>query len=229
MKKALVGFGIVIALLIVAVLLLPFLIDLNDYKDRYQPMIEDALNRKVVLDEVRLTIIPRIGVRIAGFTVMDDPAFSRTPFASLASLDIGIKLMPLLRGQVEAEEMTLKEPVTTVINNQHGTLNVSTIGQQSTPPPEKPKEAPTAPPTAGGPLRALALLSVDRVALEHGRLAYQDQSKQQATDYTVQDLNVLLQSVRLGDMPHLHVDAIVQPYNIPLKIEGVVGPLVDTL
>ncbi|HKN87273.1 MAG TPA: AsmA-like C-terminal region-containing protein, partial [Nitrospiraceae bacterium] len=43
------------------------------------------------------------------------------------------------------------------------------------------------------------------------------------------DLNVLLQSVRLGDMPHLHVEAIVQPYNVPLRVDGVVGPLVDTL
>ena len=229
MKNVLIGFSLVIALLIVTVLLLPFLIDLNTYKDRYQPMIEDALNRKIVLNDVRLTIIPRLGVRIAGFTVMDDPAFSSTPFASLTSLDVGIKLMPLLTGHVEVEEITLKEPVITVIKNRHGTLNVSTIGKQGPSPSERPKEAPAAPPTEGGPLRALALLSVDRVALEQGRVAYQDQSKQKPTDYTVHDLNVLLQSVRLGDMPHLHVDAVVQPYNIPLRIEGVVGPLVDTL
>jgi uncharacterized protein involved in outer membrane biogenesis len=228
MKKVVIGFCLIIALLIVAVLFLPFLIDLNNYKDRYQPMIEEALNRKIVLNDLRLTIIPRIGVRIAGFTVMDDPAFSRTPFASLTSLDIGIKLMPLLTGRVEVEEITLKEPVITVIKNQHGALNVSTIGKQG-PPSERPKEAPPSPPTEEGPLRVLAMLAVDRVALEHGRLAYHDQSSQKPTEYTVQDLNVLLQSVRLGDMPRLHVDAVVQPYNIPLTIEGVIGPLVETL
>lgn len=229
MKNVLIGFGLIIALLIVTVLLLPFLIDLNTYQDRYRPMIEDALNRKIVLNNARLTIIPRLGVRIAGFTVMDDPAFSQTPFASLTSLDIGIKFMPLLTGRVEVEEITLTEPVITVIKNQHGVLNVSTIGKQGPPPSERPKEAPTAPPTEGGPLRALALLSVDRVALERGRLTYHDQARQKPTEYTVQDLNVLLQSVRLGDMPRLHVDAVVQPYNIPLMIEGVVGPLIDTL
>jgi uncharacterized protein involved in outer membrane biogenesis len=228
MKKVVIGFCLIIALLIVAVLFLPFLIDLNNYKDRYQPMIEEALNRKIVLNDLRLTIIPRIGVRIAGFTVMDDPAFSRTPFASLTSLDIGIKLMPLLTGRVEVEEITLKEPVITVIKNQHGALNVSTIGKQG-PPSERPKEAPPSPPTEEGPLRVLAMLAVDRVALEHGRLAYHDQSSQKPTEYTVQDLNALLQSVRLGDMPRLHVDAVVQPYNIPLTIEGVIGPLVETL
>lgn len=227
MKKVVIGFCLIIALLIVAVLLLPFLIDLNNYKDRYQPMIEEALNRKIVLSDLRLTIIPRIGVRIAGFTVMDDPAFSRTPFASLTSLDIGIKFMPLLTGRVEVEEIMLKEPVITVIKNQQGALNVSTIGKQG-PPSERPKDAPPSP-TEGGPLRALAMLAVDRVALEHGRLAYHDQSSQKPTEYTVQDLNVLLQSVRLGDMPRLHVDAVVQPYNSPLTIEGVIGPLVETL
>ena len=102
MKKVVIGFCLIIALLIVAVLLLPFLIDLNNYKDRYQPMIEEALNRKIVLNDLRLTIIPRIGVRIDGFTVMDDPAFSQTPFASLTSLDIGIKLMPARINRSEA-------------------------------------------------------------------------------------------------------------------------------
>lgn len=229
MKKAVVGFSVVLAVLVIAVLLLPFLIDLNKYKDRYQPMIEDALNRKVVLDEIRLTIIPRIGASVAGFTVMDDPAFSSAPFASLTSLDIGIKFMPLLAGRIEVEEITLKKPVMTVIKNRHGALNVSTIGKQGAPPAERPKEMPTAPAAEGGPLRALALLSVDRVALEHGELAYQDQSTQKATSYTMHDLNVLLQSVRLGAMPRLHVDAIVQPSNLPLRIDGMVGPLVDAL
>ncbi|MBA2251696.1 MAG: AsmA family protein [Nitrospirales bacterium] len=230
MKKFLITVGLIVVLLIVAVLLLPFLVDLNTYKDQYQPMIEEALNRKITLNDLRLTILPRIGVRIAGFTVMDDPTFSRTPFASLDSLDIGVKLLPLLTGHVEVEEITLKEPVVSVIKNQHGVLNVSTIGKQGPPPsPESRQEAPPAPTAEGGPLRALAMLAVDRVALEHGRIIYRDQSTPKPGEYTVQDLNVLLQSVRLGHMPRLHVDAVVQPYNIPLTIEGVVGPLVETL
>ena len=230
MKKLLITVGLIIALLIVAVLLLPFLVDLNSYKDQYQPMIEEALNRKITVNDLRLTMIPRIGVRIAGFTVMDDPTFSKTPFASLDSLDIGVKLLPLLTGRVEIEEITLKEPVVSVIKNQHGVLNVSTIGKQGPPPsPESRKEAPPPPPAEGGPLRALAMLAVDRVALEHGRILYRDQSTPKPGEYTMEDLNVRLQSVRLGDMPRLYVDAVVQPYNIPLNIEGVAGPLVDTL
>ena len=83
MKKILVGIGVLLVLLLVLVLLLPFIVDLNSYQAQYRPVIEEALNRKVTLKDIRLTIIPRIGVRIAGFTVMDDPAFGAQPFASL--------------------------------------------------------------------------------------------------------------------------------------------------
>jgi uncharacterized protein involved in outer membrane biogenesis len=229
MKILLISFGVIVVL-IVAVVLLPFLVDLNTYKDQYQPMIEEALNRKITLNDVRLTIVPKVGARIEGFTIMDDPTFSRTSFASLDSLDIGVKFFPLLTGRVEVEQITLKGPVVSVIKSQRGVLNVSTIGKRSPPAsPEAPKEGPPASPTEGGPLRALAMLAVDRVALEHGTLTYRDQSTSKPSEYTVQNLNVLLQSVRLGDMPRLHVDAVVQPYNLPLTIEGVVGPLTDTL
>jgi AsmA protein len=39
---------------------------------------------------------------------------------------------------------------------------------------------------------------------------------------------VLLKSVHLGETPTLHLAATVQPYNIPVKLDGSFGPLVDT-
>ncbi len=128
MKKILLGMGALLVLLVVLAILLPFIIDLNKYQDRYRPLIEDALNRKVSLTDMRLTILPRLGVRIAGFTVMDDSAFSAGAFASLTALDVGVKLLPLLTGRVEVEEITLQDPVITVIKNRQGVLNVSTLG-----------------------------------------------------------------------------------------------------
>ena len=229
MRNVLIGLGLILILIIAAILLLPFLIDLNKYQNYYQPMIEEALNRKIVLKNLRLSIIPRIGVRIAGFTVMDDPAFSTGPFASLESLDIGIQFKPLLSGRIEIDDVTLKEPVISVIKNHQGVFNVSTLGKGGPSVAAPPPPGPVPQPTQEGPLRALALLAVDRVALQHGRLLYQDQTSTKPAEHTVQDLNILLQSVRLGEMPRLHLDAVVQPYNLPISIDGVVGPLVETL
>ena len=122
MMKIVIGLLIVVALVVGVILALPFLIDLNKYQDQYKPLIEDALNRKVQLQDIRLTIWPRFGARVAGFNVLDDPAFGSSPFASLTSLDVGVKLLPLLSVKVEVEDITLRNPVITVIKNKSGVV-----------------------------------------------------------------------------------------------------------
>jgi len=224
--KALLGIGVVIVLLVVLVILLPFLIDLNQYQAQYRPAIEDALNRKIELKGIRLTIFPRIGVRIAGFAVLDDPSFSASPFASLTSLEVGVKLRPLLSKRMEVEEITLRDPLITVIKNRDGILNASTLGKKGT---SKPEGAPAPEPSATeGPLRILALLAVDRVSITGGKLTYRDLSQAKPTEYVLQDLDFLLKDVGLGKTPSLHVATLVQPLNFPIKIDGTFGPLQAT-
>ncbi len=224
--KIVIGLLIAVAFVIGGILALPFLIDLNRYQDQYKPLIEDALNRKVQLQDIRLTIWPRIGARVGGFTVMDDPAFGSSSFASLTSLEVGVKFMPLLSGQVEVEEITLRDPVITVIKNKAGVLNVSTIGRKGTKLPTTPSKAPI--PSTEGPLKILALLAVDRVSIAGGTLNYLDLSAAKLTEYIMQDMEALLQSVRLGQTPTLHVGMLVQPLNLPVRLDGTFGPLKES-
>lgn len=58
--KVLIGLLSVVVVAAGVILALPFLIDLNEYQNHYKPLIEDALNRKVQLKDIRLTIWPRI-------------------------------------------------------------------------------------------------------------------------------------------------------------------------
>jgi AsmA protein len=224
--KILIGLGVLVVIVAAAIFSLPFLVDLNKYQDQYKPLLEEALNRKVQLQDIRLTIWPRIGARMAGFAVLDDPAFGATPFTSLTSLEIGVKLRPLLSGKVEVEEITLRDPVITVIKNKNGVLNVSTIGRSGVPTPETPSRAPI--PSTDGPLKILALLAVDRVSIAGGKLTYRDLSAAKPTEYVLQNLELLLQSVRLGQTPSLHVAMLVQPFNMPVTVDGTFGPLKET-
>ena len=224
--KIVIGLLIVVVVGVGVILALPFLIDLNKYQDQYKPLIEDALNRKVQLQDIRLTIWPRIGARVAGFAVLDDPAFGSHPFTSLTSLDVGVKLMPLLSGTVEVEEITLRNPVITVIKNKNGVLNVSTIGRTGVGLPKTPSRAPI--PSTEGPLKILALLAVDRVSIAGGKLTYRDLSAPEPTEYILQDMELLLQSVRLGQSPRLHVGMLVQPFNLPVRLDGTFGPLKES-
>lgn len=224
--KIVIGLGVVVALLVGLVLLLPFIVDLNKYQDQYRPLIEDALNRKVTLQDIRLTIWPRLGAHVAGFTVVEDPAFGSGPFASLASVDVGVKLMPLLSGKVEVEEITLREPLITVIKNTNGVLNASTLGRKGVAVPEKPSRAPV--PSPDGPLKILALLAVDRVSIAGGKVTYRDVSQGQPVEYVLHDLELLLRSVHLGETPSMHLAMLVQPLNLPVSLDGTFGPLKET-
>jgi AsmA protein len=224
--KIVIGVLLVVVLLGGTILALPFLIDLGKYQDQYKPLIEEALNRKVQLQDIRLTIWPQIGAKVAGFSVQDDPGFGSSPFASLTSLEVGVKLMPLLRGKVEVEDITLRNPVITVIKNKSGILNASTIGRAGVALPKTPSRAPI--PSTEGPLRILALLAVDRVSIVGGKLTYRDLSSAEPTEYILQDMEVLLESVRLGQTPTLHVGMLVQPLNLPVKLNGTFGPLKES-
>ncbi len=224
--KIAIGLLAVLVTVVGAILALPFLIDLNKYQDQYKPLIEDALNRKVQLQDIRLTIWPRIGARVAGFTVLDDPAFGPNPFTSLASLDVGVKLMPLLSGKVEVEDIMLRDPVVTVIKNKNGVLNVSTIGRTGAELPNAPSRAPI--PSTEGPLKILALLAVDRVSIVGGTLTYRDLSAVEPVEYVLKDLQFLLKSVHLGQSPSLHLTTLVQSLNLPVTLDGTFGPLRET-
>lgn len=224
--KIVIGLLIVVALVLGGILALPFLIDLNKYQDQYKPLVEDALNRKVQLKDIRLTIWPRIGARVADLVVLDDPAFDSSPFTSLTSLDIGVKLMPLFSGKVEVEEITLRNPVITVIKNKSGILNVSTIGRTGVELPKTPSRAPI--PSTEGPLKILALLAVDRVSIAGGKLIYSDLSAAKPTEYVLQDMEILLQSVRLGQSPSLHIGMLIQSLNLPVRLDGTFGPLKES-
>lgn len=224
--KILIGLGVLVIIVVAAIFSLPFLIDLNKYQDQYKPLLEEALNRKVQLQDIRLTIWPRIGARVAGFAVLDDPAFGTAPFTSLSSLEVGVKLIPLLSGTVEVEEITLRDPVITVIKNKNGVLNVSTVGRTGVAVPDTPSRAPI--PSTEGPLKILALLAVDRVSVAGGTLTYRDLSAAKPTEYVLQDMELLLQSVRLGQTPNIHFATLVQPFNLPATLDGTFGPLRET-
>jgi len=69
---------------------------------------------------------------------------------------------------------------------------------------------------------------VDRVSIVGGTLTYRDLSAAEPSEYIVRDMELLLQSVRLGQTPSLHFSALVQPFNLPVTLDGTFGPLKET-
>lgn len=126
-KRFLLIVGIAIAVILLALIALPFFIDV----DRFRPQLESsaslALNRQVKLGHLSLSILT--GELVANdIEVADDPAFSKADFVTAKSLKIGVELKPLIFSrQLNVTEIMLESPQIAILDGGNGTWNFSSL------------------------------------------------------------------------------------------------------
>jgi AsmA protein len=84
MKKVLWIIGGVIAVLLLVIVLLPFVIDANQFRPKIESAMDTALNRKVEIGNIKLSIFSG-GVSVENLSISDDPAFGREAFLKAKS------------------------------------------------------------------------------------------------------------------------------------------------
>lgn len=220
-----VGLAILIGLVIVVILLLPVLLDLNRYRDRYLPVLEQALHRPVDVKDVRLTLFPKLGVRVQNLTIADDPVFSPTAFVTIPSADVEIYWLPLLHRQIQIEHVRVQDPIVHVIRNQDGLLNMATIGKDTAL--QSPEKVASNPANALKPF--LGMFAVERFSMTGGTLQYEDRSQEPSRSYHLEQLEIVTNSVQLGQTATLNIKGMVMPYQLPLEMNGRFGPIQPTL
>ncbi len=225
MKKILLGLGLVLVLLILVILILPFVVDLNQYKGQYIPLVEEALNRKVEVENVQLTVIPHIGMRLDGVTIHEDPKFSTTPFLSVPTVQVAVQWAPLLNQKVHVESVQVQKPSIQIIRSADGVLNTASIGKGSS---QKQQPAP-APMPEGSAVPILSMFAVERLSLTEGNLQFDDRVTKGSPDYQIEQLEVHTDSVQLGKTANVRVSGRMKPYDVPFEVSGHFGPLQENL
>lgn len=116
--------GFLLTLVVVA----PHLIDLGLFKRTYLPRIEEALNRRVDVGEVRLTLIPTPSIRLSNLKVFDGPPTNpENTFFSVEQARLRLRLWPLFKGRFEVSELVLDKPSFNLVKQPDGTFNYSDI------------------------------------------------------------------------------------------------------
>jgi len=152
MKRALKIVGIVIAVLIVIVLVLPFVVNVNDYRPRIESELTNALGRNVTVGNLSLSLWSG-SLAADNIAIADDPSFSSSPFIKAQTLNVGVEILPLVLSKtLHITELTLSQPQVNLLRNREGKWNFSTIGAAS--PSKKtgatpPSSAGQAPPPSG--------------------------------------------------------------------------------
>lgn len=82
-------------------------------QERYRGLLADRasrlLNREVKAESLRVRLLPRPGATIRGLTVADRAPWSRT-FIEAESLTVNLKLLPLLRGDLQVRQIRIDQP-----------------------------------------------------------------------------------------------------------------------
>lgn len=115
--------GFLIALVLVA----PHFVDLGLFKRTYLPLVEEALNRRLDVGEVRLSLVPTPSIRLSNLKVFDALAFPENTFFAAEQVRLRVKLWPLLKGRFEITELLLDKPVFNLLKQADGTFNYSDI------------------------------------------------------------------------------------------------------
>src|SRR6266481_1488834 len=107
MRKLILALVVVFALLLVAVIAVPFFIDANKYKPMVEEQAQKALGRKLALGNIDLSVWHG-GIVIHDISISDDPAFSRKPFLEAKSLSVGVAIWPYITSrEIVVKNITL--------------------------------------------------------------------------------------------------------------------------
>ncbi len=169
-RRVIYGIGGIAITLILVFLAFPRLVDLDGFKPRIAAEFQKATGRVLALDgklDIDFVPYPRLAasdVRVLNTT--DDAAFE---LVTLKAFKLGVRLMPLLRGEIEISDIEVVEPLVRLerLPDGRGNWQTAAVGSPFDPPP-----APRA--GARGILGTGGDLRINSLRITDGTFSYRD-------------------------------------------------------
>ena len=202
-----------VALVVVVVGIVALTFDPDSLKPRIIAAVKQSTGRDLTLQgrmRIGLSLQPTLTVQ--GVSFANPPGFSRPEMATLQELDVKLALLPLLSHRVEISRLVLIKPDIILETDAQGRPNWQFMPQ--------PAQAPSASTGANGggtPTR----MSLSELQVKDGRLTWRDG---RVGSSAVLGLNRLVASAPSPDA-NLHVSMAATYDDVPLTVEGDVGPL----
>jgi AsmA protein len=128
MRRILKWVGILVAVLIVAVVSLPFLINVNQFKPQLEAALSTALNRDVRLGNLKLSLLTG-EVSADDLSVAEDEAYGKPAFIRAKSLAVGAQIWPFLMSRkLIVTYVTIDQPEIALVQGSTGDWNFSSLG-----------------------------------------------------------------------------------------------------
>lgn len=225
MKKLLIAFGSLLALLVLAAIIVPLVVDVDKYRPTIVSKANEYLNGKLELGKLGLSLWGHVKVDIDGLKLSDSKG--RTVVA-VKDASFNMPFLSLLTGSPSVS-LKLAAPTVNVVKEKDGKLNALTLVKETPAPKAGTPGAPAtgtsaagAPSGKGTEVPAIVMNARITFVLSQAKLDYKDELT--GDNYAINDLNFRLEDVSpSGNMPFevgANLDMLVQH-----KIK-VTGPVV---
>lgn len=178
--------GALVLLIGVAAVVLPLIVDPNDFKPRIEAAVEESTGRNLEIPgDIDLSVFPWIGVELGSARLGEAPGFGDQPFATFEGMQVRVKLLPLISRQVQVGKVVVEQPRIRLLRDADGRANWEDLTGETA-------EADT--PTAEDQQDRLPEFSVDGIEIRNGYVLYRDA----ATGREVELSNFNLTAGQLG-------------------------------
>ncbi|NGX17577.1 AsmA family protein [Wenzhouxiangella sp. XN24] len=122
-------FGLLVVVVLAAVIIIPLVVDPNDYRDDIARAVTEETGRDFeIAGEVSLSVFPWLGLEVGRMRLGNPPGFGDTPFVEIGSAAVGARLMPLLSRRLEVSTLRLEGLRINLVRQADGTANWEGLG-----------------------------------------------------------------------------------------------------
>jgi AsmA protein len=210
MRKIIIIALAVCGFIILALALIPRVVDVNQYHGRIQAELQSRLGRPVTLGKISLSLLPP-SLQVQDVAIGEDPDFGTAPFAKAQGLSVRVSLIPLLKKDVEIQSLRLINPEIQLILNRKGGWNYASLGQGTGTP-------------GTGEAKSGTQVSLVLLEIRNGRLHLRDEQKN--SENTYDNIDVTLKNFAPGRP--FEVDAAVHiagKGDQQIQVKGAAGPM----
>ena len=224
-KKLLIAIGVIITIIAVLIIVAGFIVYTKVDKTFISSQMSKALNRQVYIEKIDINIFSILsGIEIKNVVISN---FKTPPqlenlqgkpvvsdiFVGMESLRFKVKILPLLKRQVELKEFVLYSPVINISKNKQGILNIDDLIKSKKQ--DKEKKEPAKPISADDIPVAVA---VGEIGIKDGTINYHDGEYDQ--QIKIYKLTTLLHDINIDPKNLEKKDEIKLNFGMGIKTVG---------
>ena len=184
-----------VVLVAIAVVVLPMVVDPNDYKEEIATAVAEQTGRTLTIEgDIDLSVFPWLGLDVGPTQFSNAAGFDEPAMARMETVQVRVKLLPLLRKQLEVDKVHLSGLQLYLAKDKNGQPNWADLSG-ATEAKDKDKAATAAAPDSKG--GGLERLSIGGIEITDASIHWDDESTD--SRYVVNDLSLTTGAIEPGE------------------------------